>query len=63
VSAMHPAMSSGTQNGTGPETAGPPGPAGEPAGVVEQMERVFHELHADGRNASCAVCDGEYESA
>jgi hypothetical protein len=21
---------------------------------------VFHELHADGRNALCSVCDGQY---
>lgn len=27
---------------------------------VEQMQRVFHELHADGRNALCGICDGQY---
>jgi hypothetical protein len=30
------------------------------AGVVEQMQHVFHELHADGRHALCAVCDDRY---
>jgi hypothetical protein len=40
-----------------PVTAGPPG---RPAGVAEQTQQVFHELHADGRNALCAVCDRQY---
>jgi len=31
--------------------------------TVEQMQYVFHELHPDGRNALCAVCDGQYRSA
>jgi hypothetical protein len=30
-----------------------PGPA------AEQLQYVFHELHADGRNAICAVCNGQ----
>ena len=29
---------------------------------VEQMQSVFHELHADGRNALCAVCDRQHGS-
>jgi hypothetical protein len=33
---------------------------GRPASLVEQMQRVFHELHADERNALCAVCDDWY---
>jgi len=24
--------------------------------IVEPMHEVFHELHADGRHALCAVC-------
>ena len=36
---------------------------GLPASLAEQTQRVFHELHADERNALCAVCDGWYESA
>jgi hypothetical protein len=42
--------------------ASPLDPPGQPAGVVEQMQQVFHELHPNGRNALCAVCDGQYEN-
>jgi len=38
-------------------TPGSPGPL---ATAVEQMQDVFHELHADGRNAACTVCDSQY---
>jgi hypothetical protein len=24
------------------------------------MQDIFHELHADGRNAACTVCDSQY---
>ena len=41
----------------------PPGSPGRPPSTVEQMQYVFHELHPDGRNALCAVCDGQYRSA
>ena len=34
-----------------------------PASVVEQMQDIFHELHADGRNAVCTVCDSQYRLA
>jgi hypothetical protein len=54
------AVTTGTQNGIGHEKARPPSPPGRPAGVVEQMQHVFHELHADGRNALCAICDSQY---
>jgi hypothetical protein len=37
-----------------------PGSPGRPAGGVEQMQDIFHELHADGRNAACTVCDSLY---
>jgi hypothetical protein len=37
-----------------------PGPPGRPASAVEQMQDIFHELHADGRNAACTVCDSQY---
>ena len=33
---------------------------GRSASLAEQMQLVFHELHADERNALCAVCDGWY---
>ena len=46
--------------GSAPITVRTPGPPGRQAGAVEQMQDVFHELHADGRNAACTVCDGQY---
>ena len=49
--------------GSAPCTVRTPGPPGRPASAVEQMQDVFHELHADGRNAACTVCDGQYWSA
>ena len=54
------AVTTGSQDGIGYEMARPPNPPGRPASVVEQMQHVFHELHADGRNALCAICDGQY---
>jgi hypothetical protein len=57
------AVTTGTQDGAGHEMARPPSPQGRPASVVEQMQHVFHELHADGRNALCAVCDSQYRLA
>ena len=41
----------------------PPGSAGRAASAVEQMQDIFHELHADGRHAACTVCDSYYWSA
>jgi hypothetical protein len=46
--------------GSAPFTVRTPGPPGRPASAVEQMQDVFHELHADGRNAACTVCDVQY---
>lgn len=40
-----------------------PGSPGRSASAVEQMQDVFHELHADGRNAACTVCDSQYRPA
>jgi hypothetical protein len=57
------ATTGGTHDGAGHEMPGPPGSPGRPPGTVEQMHYVFHELHPDGRNALCAVCDGQYRSA
>jgi len=37
-----------------------PGSPGRPASAVEQMQDIFHELHADGRNAACTVCHSQY---
>jgi hypothetical protein len=53
----------GTHDGTEPEMARPPAPPGQPASAVEQAQHVFHELHAAGRNALCAVCDDQYGAA
>jgi hypothetical protein len=36
------------------------GPPDRPADAAEQTQQVFHELHANGRNVLCAVCDGQY---
>jgi hypothetical protein len=38
----------------------PPDIPGRPDSAAEQVESVFHELHADGRNALCGVCDSQY---
>jgi len=57
------AATTGTQDGAEHEMARPPSSPGRPASVVEQMQHVFHELHADGRNALCAVCDSQYPPA
>jgi hypothetical protein len=35
----------------------------DPASAIERTQRIFHELHADGRHALCNVCDGQYGSA
>jgi hypothetical protein len=32
---------------------------GQVNNAVEQMHHIFHELHADGHNANCSVCDGQ----
>jgi hypothetical protein len=39
--------------------------AGEtpPRPGVAPGQHVFHELHPQGRNALCAVCDSQYRSA
>jgi hypothetical protein len=57
-----PAMTTGTLDGTGRESAGPPASRGRPAIPVDQTQDIFHELHAAGRNALCAVCDSQYAS-
>jgi hypothetical protein len=56
-----------TYDGAGHEITGSRGSQGRsqgrPASAVEQTQRIFHELHADGRHALCSVCDGQYRSA
>jgi hypothetical protein len=34
-------------------------PGGGPDSSIEQMQYVFHELHADGQHALCAVCGSQ----
>jgi len=58
-----PAVTTGTHDGAGREMARPPASPGRPASAVGQVQHIFHELHADGRNALCTVCDGQYGSA
>jgi len=50
------AVTTCTREGARHEMFRPPGLPGRPASAVEQMQHIFHELHADGRNALCAVC-------
>jgi hypothetical protein len=54
-----PAVTTGKHDGAGHEMPGPPGAPGQPPSAVEQLQYVFHELHADGRNALCTVCDSQ----
>jgi hypothetical protein len=53
----------GAQDGARHEMAAPTGRPRQPASVAQQTQYVFHELHADGRNALCTVCDGQYGAA
>ena len=55
-----PRWASGAESAT--ITVRTPGHPGRPASAVKQMQDIFHELHADGRNAACTVCDGLYWS-
>lgn len=50
----------GRLDGTGHEMARPLTSRGRSAITVEQTQLIFHELHAEGRNALCAVCDSQY---
>ena len=58
-----PGMAAGTHDGVGREVTRPPALPGRPAGAVGRAQHIFHELHADGRNTLCAVCDSRYGSA
>lgn len=55
-----PAGTTGPHDRAVPHLARPPRPRGQPARAVAQAQHIFHELHADGRHALCAVCDGQY---
>jgi len=58
-----PAVSAERHEGTWGEMASPPALPDRPASAVDQAQRVFHELHADGRHTSCAICDSHYGAA
>ena len=49
--------------GSAPVAVKTPGSPCRPASAVEQMRDIFHELHADGRNPVCTVCDSQYRLA
>jgi hypothetical protein len=46
--------------GSAPIAVRTPGAPAARASAAEQMQDIFHELHADGRNAACTVCDRLY---
>ena len=50
-------------SGSAPIAVRTPGSPGQSASAAEQMQDIFHELHADGRNAICTVCDSQYRLA
>jgi len=58
---LEPRWASGAEST--PITVRTPGSPGRSAGAAEQMQDIFHELHADGRNAVCTVCDSQYRLA
>jgi|SRR5215469_606935 len=55
-----PAATAGMHDTAVHGMAKPPGTPGRPDSAVEQVEYIFHELHADGHNALCGVCDSKY---
>jgi hypothetical protein len=57
------AVTTGSHDGTGGEMVRPPAHPGRPANAVDQAQHIFHELHANGRHTSCAVCDSQYGTA
>ena len=59
-SGLRAAVTAGMHATAGPELARPAGTPGRPDSAVEQMEYMFHELHADGRNALCGICNSQY---
>jgi len=46
--------------GSAPVAMKTPGFRGPSASATEQMQDIFHELHADGRHAVCTVCDSQH---
>jgi hypothetical protein len=63
AAASRPALGGAPGAGSAPIAVSTSGSASRAASAVEQMQDIFHELHADGRHAACTVCDGHYLSA
>lgn len=51
-----PAVTAPVYGTAGQEGVKLPGTLGRPDASVDQMQYVFHELHAEGRHALCEVC-------
>lgn len=52
-----PAMTADVPDPAGHGMVTPAGSrSGRPDGSVEQIQYVFHELHADGRHVLCEIC-------
>jgi hypothetical protein len=54
------AVTTGMHDTAGHGLGKPAGTPGRPDRAVEQMEDIFHELHADARNALCGICNSQY---
>jgi hypothetical protein len=52
-----------THDGARHDMTRPPDPRARPASAIDRTQRIFHELHADGRHALCSICDSQYRSA
>ena len=49
--------------GRSPSTKPAPALPGPPADAAGRAQHIFHELHPQGRNTLCTVCDGQYRAA
>jgi hypothetical protein len=47
----------GTHGHARHEMTGQRGLQSRPASAAERAQRIFHELHGDGRHALCGICD------
>jgi hypothetical protein len=55
-----PAVTVGVHQTAAQEIVKPPSTLDRPDGSAEQMQHIFHELHAEGRHALCEVCANQY---
>jgi len=63
VAARRPEPRRASGAGSAPAAVTTPSSPGRPASAAEQVQAIFHELHPDGRNAVCTVCDSQYRLA